>query len=134
MSIFWGILSVSNVIFVSCSTVQLRAEPTATNVIDRQLEAAVEVNHINYLYSSKETPYHWFGEAVEVNENMAIVGAPGAEDGNYGAVYVYSQQGSGSDQSWKELAVLEATTDGEYDGFGTTVSIYSACAFVGAPK
>lgn len=100
---------------------------------DRHLESAVDVNHIYSLYPSKEIPYHWFGEAVAVSDNMAIIGAPGTEDfSNYGLAYVYHKQGSG--KTWDEVAVLEPPTKGVYASFGAAVSIYEACAFVGAPK
>jgi hypothetical protein len=101
----------------------------------RRLEAPVNVNHVNYLYPSKEIPYHWFGEAVSVSDDMAIVGAPGTEDfSNYGVAYVYHKRASSGDQSWEEVAALEPPTKGVYASFGAAVSISRGCAFVGAPK
>ena len=114
-------------IYAASNVIQLRGDA------DRQLEEQVDVNHINYLFPSKEIPYHWFGEAVYVNDDMAIIGAPGTEDfSNYGVAYVYHKQGSG--KSWEEVAVLEPPTKGVYASFGASVSIFEGCAFVGAPK
>jgi hypothetical protein len=123
-----GILSTTlTPIFAASSVIQLRGES------DRQLAGQVEVNHVNYVYPSKEIPYHWFGEAVAVNDNMAIIGAPGTEDfSNYGVAYVYHKQGNG--KRWGEVAVLEPPTKGVYASFGASVSIFEGCAFVGAPK
>ena len=100
---------------------------------ERQLESAVPVNHLYSLYPSKQIPYHWFGEAVMINENMAIVGAPGSEDySNYGVAYIYHRKGVG--KKWEEVAQLEPPTKGVYASFGAAVSIYQGCALVGAPK
>lgn len=121
-------ISITPILANTIDSIQLRGGET-----DRHLESAVEVNHIYSLYPSKEIPYHWFGEAVAVNENMAIIGAPGTEDfSNYGVAYVYHKQGNG--KSWDEVAVLEPPTKGVYASFGASVSIFEGCAFVGAPK
>lgn len=117
--------------FASGSVVQLRGDEGS--VSRRQLENAVDVYHISALYPSKEIPYHWFGEAVAVQDDMAIVGAPGTEDfSNYGVAYVFRKHSS--DQSWEQVAALESPSRGVYASFGASVSIFQGCAFVGAPK
>lgn len=99
----------------------------------RHLDTSVDVYHINSLYPSKEVPYHWFGEAVEIQDDLAIIGAPGTEDfSNYGVAYIYHKESSG--ESWKQVAALESPSEGVYASFGASVTIYQGCAFVGAPK
>jgi hypothetical protein len=99
----------------------------------RRLESEVDVYHLSALHPSKQIPYHWFGEALAVQGDVAIVGAPGTEDfSNYGMVYVFHKQRGG--ESWAEVAALEAPSRGVYASFGAAVSIFQGCAFVGAPK
>lgn len=116
------------------SELQLRGEAVAEHESGRrQLESSVDVYHIDHLYPSKEIPYHWFGEAVAMQGDMAIVGAPGTEDfSNYGVAYVYHKKSGGL--GWEQVAVLESPSRGVYASFGAAVSIYQGCAFVGAPK
>ena len=100
--------------------------------LSRSLDSPIDLMNVHSLYPSKQIPYHWFGDAVHVSGNMAIVGAPGSEDfSNYGTAYVYRKKGS---DAWEELTTLEPSTKGVYDSFGASVSIYMGTAFVGAPK
>lgn len=84
---------------------------------------------IQYINPSEGLPHHWYGSAVYVNENVAIVGASGDSDySKYGNAYILKNQ----DGHWKEVGKLTASNPGLDDGFGTAVSIYMGYAFVGA--
>ena len=84
-----------------------------------------------------------FGFAVDIEEDVIIVGAPNADgdDGNpktpdldYGAAYVFQLvfPGKGEPQ-WMETAVLTAEDDGgPFDLFGWSVAVASNTAAVGA--
>jgi len=86
----------------------------------------------------------YFGYAVGVNGNTAIIGAPGTDipnsvtGGTYfnsdqGAAYVYTRGGS----SWyQETVLFEARKDpyhGSYNNFGAAVSISGSKIVVGVP-
>ncbi len=72
--------------------------------------------------------YDWFGSAVAVSGNVAIVGAPNASVS--GAAYVYARQGNG----WAlQAALLPSNPTGYFDEFGTSVAIHGNTAVVGAP-
>lgn len=74
----------------------------------------------------------WFGAAVTVDANLALVGAPGDDSlGNgAGAAYVFEQTGA----TWVRVAKLTASDAAEYDTFGSAVAISGDVAVVGAPS
>ena len=78
--------------------------------------------------------FDFFGLAVALGRNQALVGAEGAStDGNpfsnQGVVYVYSHE----DQSWNPLQTLAASDGEPSDGFGHSISSQGGRALVGAP-
>jgi hypothetical protein len=86
---------------------------------------------IQYLNPSEAFPHHWFGAALHVSDDVAIVGATGDSDySKYGNAYVLQVQGG----KWVEVGKLTANNPGIDDGFGSAVSIYLGYAFVGASR
>jgi FG-GAP repeat/Putative binding domain, N-terminal len=74
--------------------------------------------------------YDYFGEAVSISGNFAVVGAYGDDDkGNYsGSAYVFEQTESG----WVKRAKLTASDGSSGDYFGRAVSISGDYIIVGA--
>jgi len=74
----------------------------------------------------------WFGRAVDVDGDLAVVGAPG-DDGQAtgaGAAYVFRLVGP----SWLQVQKLTAEGDAEqFDAFGTDVAVERDLIVVGAP-
>ncbi len=77
-------------------------------------------------------PSDWFGRAVDVYGDVAVVGAPGDDEEaiGAGAAYVFERQGS----TWTEVQKLTAGTDAEqFDGFGSDVAVERDLIAVGTP-
>jgi cyclophilin family peptidyl-prolyl cis-trans isomerase len=71
----------------------------------------------------------WFGFAVAVDANFAIVGAP--RENNYtGSAYIFEY----NDGNWTQQAKLTALDGAEGDNFGGSVSISANHAIVAAPR
>lgn len=74
----------------------------------------------------------WFGRAVDVSGDVAVVGAPGDDEEatNAGAAYVFRRVGG----TWSQQQKLTAGNDAEqFDGFGTDVAVERDLIVVGAP-
>jgi len=67
-----------------------------------------------------------FGTSVSINENWAIVGAPGE-----GKAFVFSKNLGGAD-NWGFMKAIEATGGSADDNFGASVAINGDYALVGA--
>lgn len=94
-----------------------------------------------YLKPSNTGQGDWFGDAVAIEGNTVVVGAPN-EDGNgtgvdpeetdtilrSGAVYVFTRE----DTTWRQEALLKASNTGELDRFGDAVAISGDTIVVGA--
>jgi hypothetical protein len=77
--------------------------------------------------------YDYFGWSVAIHGNLALVGAPGYDDGvnDYGAVYVFDVT-TGAELA-KVVAPFPPFTTHLTSFFGTSVDLGSAVAVVGAP-
>lgn len=75
-----------------------------------------------------------FGDAVAIDGNTMVVGAPGDEDGTfygYGAAFVYTQTSPGV---WSEDQTLTGSdSDDRGDAFGSAVAVSGSTIVVGAP-
>nr|CRH04297.1 protein of unknown function [Candidatus Magnetococcus massalia] len=74
----------------------------------------------------------YFGQAVAISGDYALIGAPYADDGatNSGEAYLF--QKSANSDSWSEISTLQSSTLSSYDYFGYTVEIEDETAMVGA--
>ncbi|KAA3641334.1 MAG: hypothetical protein DWP95_06975 [Proteobacteria bacterium] len=73
----------------------------------------------------------WFGRAVDVDGDFAVIGAPGDDEAgtNAGAAYVFVRQGG----TWVEMEKLTAGLDADnFDEFGYSVAIERDLIAVGA--
>ncbi len=70
----------------------------------------------------------WFGFAIAVDDNVAIIGAPKDND-NTGSAYIFEY----IDGNWTQQAKLTATDSETGDYFGGSVSISTNHAIIGAP-
>jgi len=71
----------------------------------------------------------WFGYAVAIDGETAVVGAPG-EGGHANKAYVFERQGDGS---WEEQQILAPASPQSAGGFGWSVAIDGETIAVGAP-
>ncbi len=71
-----------------------------------------------------------FGEAVALDGDRALVGAPRAGDDLRGAVYAFERGRTG----WSEVQTLFPAEGGALDVFGTAVALDGERALVGAPR
>jgi hypothetical protein len=71
-----------------------------------------------------------FGTSVSISGDYAIIGTPFDDDKGVssGSAYIFKRDGT----TWSQEAKLTASDGNEYDYFGTSVSIYSNYAIVGA--
>lgn len=73
---------------------------------------------------------HYFGYAVDINNDVAVVGATFETNENgleAGAAYIFQKNGS----SWEEVARIIASDGENYDYFGCSVSIENDMVLVG---
>lgn len=86
---------------------------------------------IQTLAAPDAAPGDWFGSAVGLLGDTAIVGAEFADaaGANSGAAYVFQQINS----VWTQAAKLTATGAAAYDDFGHTVAVGEGGLLVGAP-
>ena len=82
------------------------------------------------LLPSDGTAWDFFGEAVAISGDAAVIGANGDDDNGdgSGSAYVFHYDGS----TWVEQAKLLASDGAEYDNFGFSVAISGDTAVVGA--
>jgi len=82
------------------------------------------------IVSGDASAYDYFGWSVAVDDDYAVVGAYGDDDGGSesGAAYVFKLAGT----TWAEEAKLTAGDGEAYDYFGWSVSINGNSAIVGA--
>ncbi|HEY8474383.1 MAG TPA: hypothetical protein VIL37_17345, partial [Natronosporangium sp.] len=72
----------------------------------------------------------WFGRAVAIDGDTALVGADAADVAgtfNQGAVYVFVRDGDG----WTQQAKLVASDGGQFDQFGISVALDGDTALIG---
>lgn len=82
------------------------------------------------LLASDGAAYDYFGSAVAIDGDLAIVGAAGATSGgNPGSAYVFRRTGG----AWVEEAVLVPSSSDIGDGFGASIALDGDRAFIGAP-
>ena len=72
----------------------------------------------------------WFGYAVALDGDRAVVGAPQPYNGGRGAAYVFDFDGL----AWQPRAVLAADDGQPGDRFGDAVAVYGAVVVAGAPS
>jgi len=70
-----------------------------------------------------------FGSSVSISGDYAIVGAPGHGDLDTGAAYIFKRSG----KTWVQEAKISVSYVGAGAAIGSSVSLDSDCAVVGAP-
>ena len=87
---------------------------------------------IKKLTASDPLPWGWFGSAVAIEGNTAIIGASGDDDGGTfaGAAYIFEQNNGGTN-NWGEVKKLVASDTQNYEYFGITVDLDEDVAIVG---
>jgi len=86
------------------------------------------------LTASDGGPDDFFGYAVSVSGDYAIVGAPREDDygGNSGSAYIFRKSNTPGDPNWYEQVKLTASDGAAQDRFGFAVSVCGDYAVVGA--
>jgi len=74
-----------------------------------------------------------FGDAVAIDRDVIVIGAPGDDDqGNWsGSAYVFERDGNGN---WSQVAKLLADDGTVFDSFGESVAIEGDTALIGASE
>lgn len=84
------------------------------------------------LEASDGFQFEYFGEAVAIDDDVAVIGAPRHDAGvwaNQGAAYVFV----GDQGVWVEETKLLPTDPGTFDDLGRSVSVVGSTALAGAP-
>jgi hypothetical protein len=83
------------------------------------------------LTASDGAAYDYFGSAVAINGDLAIIGAPGDSDhgSQSGSAYVFVRGAS----TWTQAQKLTASDGAASDNFGQSISISADHAIIGAP-
>lgn len=105
------------------------ARPGAVYAFQRSGTTWTQVQHIN---APAAVDGDYFGTAVALAGDSAIVGAAGAEpDGDFvrGAAYVMQRNGG----SWSHVQTLVASDGQALDGLGLTLVMHGDRALIGAP-
>ena len=71
----------------------------------------------------------WFGIAVDIDEDIAIVGSPSINGTTQGAVYVYER----IDDVWYHTETLRASDGAVGDNFGESVAVDAGVLIAGSP-
>ncbi len=87
---------------------------------------------VAYLAASDVQPYDYFGSAVAVSGDTAIIGACGAGDNSTGAAYIFRRD-QGGPGAWGEVTKLTLAGGQGTDWFGLPVVIAGDTAVVSAP-
>ena len=74
----------------------------------------------------------FFGAAVAVAGDVALVGAPDTDGNHGGAAYVFERNADGTN-AWGQAHKLVAPDGENYDAFGNSVAVAGDVAIVGAP-
>lgn len=82
------------------------------------------------LTPSDSSVFDWFGRAVGIDGNYALVGAPGAGAQGRGQAYIFAWDGT----AWTEQALLSASDSAPWGQFGFAVAIHGDAAIVGANR
>jgi outer membrane protein assembly factor BamB len=91
---------------------------------------ALTGNQLLKLTASDSAAFDLFGDSVAISDHVAIVGAPGDDDGAPGAGSAYLFNRTTGQQQFK----LTASMPAESDGFGSAVAVSNTIALVGAPR
>jgi hypothetical protein len=97
----------------------------AAYIFERQGDAWKEVSK---LVPDDITADDMFGVTVALDDDIAAIGAPGADDGQ-GAVYVFERH----DREWKQVQRLTISQAQHHDGFASAVALSGNYLFAGAP-
>jgi hypothetical protein len=102
-----------------------RVDQGATYVFARNLDGANNWGQWRKLTADDGAAYHYFGGAVALSGDTAVVGAWGADVSGklcQGAAYVFARNQGGAD-NWGQLKKLAAADGAAYDRFGYAVAI-----------
>ncbi len=89
---------------------------------------------VKILTASDAANYDYFGYSVAVDGTTAIVGARGADSVSFncGQAYIFSKD-HGGENTWGQVKILSASDKDFSEYFGSSVSVDSTTAIVGAP-
>ncbi|AXG05329.1 PKD domain-containing protein [Haloplanus rubicundus] len=114
---------------VSPTTVSQTTSASPTGDLRPPTASTVPTEFIAYNGSS----YIGFGTALALAENVALVGAQEAENGDgtpVGAVYTIER----TDNGWSLVDIIMPYDGGLRDSFGSSVALWGDTALVGSPK
>ncbi len=96
-------------------------------------------NQVQKIVASDRSSYNYFGNSVSINGNYAFIGAEysGLDTssiphvGQFGKVYIYKRDSSGT---WQEVQILIASDRSTGDRFGSSVEVNGAYSIIGAKE
>ena len=105
----------------------------AAYVFSRDLGGANAWGLLKRIVPGSPTDSSWFGDSVDIDGLLAIVGEAWDDGGgtNRGAAYIFARDQGGAD-SWGQVKKLQASDLSDDDFFGYRVSLDGANALVGA--
>jgi len=80
------------------------------------------------LMASDGAAYDYFGQAISIDGDYALIGAPFDDDDNKGSVYVFKRNGT----TWTEEQKLRASDGPTWEYFGRSISIDGDYAIITA--
>jgi hypothetical protein len=84
---------------------------------------------IHEVYPKDGIDHHWFGSSVSVDNDIALIGAPGdSQYSKYGNAYIFRL----INDKWHQVDILAPAIPSIDDGFGSAVSINFHYAIIGA--
>ena len=93
------------------------------------LSDSAQLIQVSKLYASDADSSDYFGQAIAISGDIAVIGASYA--GNAGAAYVFDLSSCGT--TCTETSKLTASNASTYDGFGRSVAISGNIAVIGTP-
>ena len=127
----WSVSASTNVVIIGAS-----GDNTSSGV-DAGSAYVFRKNGINWveeahLFASGGSASEYYGRAVSISGNTAIIGAQGDDGGGTtpASAYIYRFDGA----TWNEEAHLMANNGASFDNFGSSVSINGDVAIVGAAQ
>lgn len=129
MTFGWSVALAGDTLLVGGPGNDNLARPGAVYAFQRSGTTWTQVQHIN---APAAVDGDYFGTAVALAGDTAIIGAAGAEPGgNFvrGAAYVMQRNGG----SWSHAQTLVASDGQALDGLGTTLAMHGDRALIGAP-
>ncbi|MCA9249794.1 MAG: FG-GAP repeat protein [Phycisphaerales bacterium] len=126
----WSVAISEDTAIVGSPESNENANGSGVTYVFREIEGAWQ--RIAKLVAADGEAFDWFGASVAINGNIAIIGAPGRDNGDldFGAAYVFREDGG----VWRQIATFTAADGTSDDDFGNNVAMAGNIAVFGVPS